>query len=217
MKVYTFYTESHKQILEKFFLPSLLKHENPSLVIEKFSQKCKNANYMNFGWLETMVDKIKMIIRAIRDNYGEVFIYSDCDIIFCNSFLIDCLLKIEDKDILFQKDAQSDACCGFMVIKANNNTYNFFSLILKNIFNYKDDQAPINKYLKDQSIPIKYNLLDKSYYNLYFDLGSKALSWDPFKDKIPILPDGIKLFHANWIIGIEKKNKTLELVQNIMY
>lgn len=215
MKIYTFYTESHKSLLENFFIPSLFKYESPSLVVENLTQKCQTATYMKQGWLETMMDKVNLIIKAIKDNYGNVFIYSDCDIIFCNQFVKDCLDKLNNKDIVFQTDNVSDACCGFMVISANKNSYNFFNLILQNIHKYKDDQAPINEYLKNQETPITYNLLDNLYYNLYFDLKGKALNWDPFKDQLPNIPSNIKIFHANWIIGIEKKYKTLELIQNL--
>lgn len=215
MRIYTFYTESHKSLLENFFIPSLFKYESPSLVVENLTQKCQSATYMNDGWLETMIEKIQIIIKAIEDNYEQVFIYSDCDVIFCNPFIQDCLIRLNNKDIIFQKDGESNACCGFMVISANKNSYNFFNLVLQNIHKYKDDQAPINEYLKNQETPITYNLLDKLYYNLYFDLKGKALNWNPFKDQLPNIPSNIKIFHANWIIGLEKKYKTLQLIQEV--
>lgn len=215
MKIYTFYTESHKPFLENFFIPSLFKYESPSLVVENLTQKCKSATYMNDGWLETMIHKIQIITKAIEDNYGQVFIYSDCDILFCDVFIEDCLTKLNNQDIVFQKDGEFDACCGFMVIRANKNSYNFFNLVSQNIHKYKDDQTPINEYLKNQSISINYNLLDSSYYNLYFDLKGKALKWNPFKHQLPNIPSHIKIFHANWIIGFKKKYTTLQLIQKV--
>jgi hypothetical protein len=215
MKIYTFYTNSHKKLLTDFFIPSLFKYENCDLIIENHPQECVSGQYRSLNWKLSMERKLHLIIRAIENNAEKVFIYSDCDVQFFNKFIDENISAMFDCDILTQRDGQKDLCAGFMFIKSNNKTHNLFSTILKNYINFKDDQEALNYIIKQQNIDIKYNFLDSNYYNLYYALKADALKWNPYKNSLPKnMPKKINIFHANWIIGINNKIKAMELINN---
>lgn len=84
MKLYTFYTESHKELYEDWFLPST--DIDPDIdeveVYSFYDQICKSGEYGSKNWPKAMACKTEMIIEAIKNNWNQVFIYSDVDIIF---------------------------------------------------------------------------------------------------------------------------------------
>jgi hypothetical protein len=217
MKIYTFYTNSHKKLLVDFFIPSLFKYENCDLIIEHHTQECSSGSYMSANWNLTMKKKIKMILRGIDENPEKTFIHSDCDIKFFDKFIDTELDQLYQYDLLCQKDGKKDLCAGFMFIKSNGKTYRLFLDILKNLDSFKNDQDALNYYVKNCNniYNISYNFLDNKYYNLYFSsLKEKSLKWNPYTDPLPHIPNNIKVFHANWIIGVDKKIKTMQLLDS---
>jgi hypothetical protein len=217
MKIYTLYTNSHKTLLTNFFLPSLFKYENCDVIVEYHPQECSGGEYMSTNWNLTMEKKIKLILRGIEENQNKIFIHSDCDISFFDSFIDNELDKLEEYDLLCQKDHIDDLCAGFMFIKSNHKTYKLFLDILHNLHSFKNDQYALNYYIKNHNTTynICYNFLDYSYYNLYFSsLKNQSLKWNPYTEPLPLIPKNIKMFHANWIVGVDKKIKTMELISN---
>ena len=50
MKLYTFYTDSHKNILEDWFIPTFKNTQDGiELIIKKFDQKCNTGKYIVTG------------------------------------------------------------------------------------------------------------------------------------------------------------------------
>ena len=93
MKVYIFYTDSHKILLDDFFLPSIKDEYNAELDITKFEQKCPSGRLNSNGWIETMYFKIDTILKGINENINKqnnIFIHSDIDIQFFGNFIEDC-------------------------------------------------------------------------------------------------------------------------------
>ena len=84
MKIFTFYSDSHKHLLD-LFLKSFFKNCNLDLTIKKIEQKC-SGDYHSNGWKESMVSKIQYIIDSLNQcNEGEIMIHSDCDVLICSN------------------------------------------------------------------------------------------------------------------------------------
>lgn len=206
MKVYTFYTDSHKVILDNYFLKTLPKDDNIDLVIEKFNQDCSSGSFMSSGWNITMHKKVELILRGIEENFNKVFIHADCDIQFFDSFTDDCLNQLQDNDVVGQDDA-GNICCGFMVIRGNEKTKAIFNEVLNSMNKYGNDQIAFNKLRRGK---IKSNVLNKRYMSIHHLNGCKV--WDP-SQIIPKINKDIILHHANFVVGVENKIKILDGVR----
>ena len=56
MRLYAFYTSSHKKLLDEWFLPSL--KDDFELVLEEHTQECLMAKFMSKGWNDCMIKKV---------------------------------------------------------------------------------------------------------------------------------------------------------------
>jgi len=125
MKLFSFYTPSHRIFKERWFAPSL--KENYECIFEECPQECETGQFMAEGWIRTMMRKVDLIVRAIRKNPGEVFVYSDVDVQFFRP-MQELLSKLmEGKELLVQQNAPAGMpaemlCAGFFVCRANRRT-----------------------------------------------------------------------------------------------
>lgn len=207
MKIYTFYTDSHSNLLNDYFLPSLPPEDNFEVIVEKFPQECKNGNFMASGWIETMQKKVLYILRGIEENWGESFIHADCDICFFKPFKHVIVEQLQNYDIVGQHDGGGSICCGFFACKANEKTKQLFEHVLRDMNSNNNDQQAFNS-LKDSYI--KSNVLDDRFFNV--NSVSHGRVWTPNLD-FNISKDIIML-HANWTIGVDNKCKLMDLVRN---
>jgi len=122
MKIYTFYTDTHKK-LHEYFLESVTINSNLTVVSDYFNQEC-NGNYMSDGWNNTMLKKVDQIIKACENN--EVFIHSDCDVFFKKDIYNDIIEELGELDIAFQDDSSSGLCMGFFICKPSEIIVNLF-------------------------------------------------------------------------------------------
>jgi len=131
MKIYTFYTSSHKELYEEWFLPSL-KETNPNLelITRNFDQECLNGDFMADGWMTTMHKKIDLVIEGIKDNWGTVFIHSDCDIQFFGDIEQDIVSQMGDADLCGIDDIE-EISCGFFICRGNEKTLSLFQEVKK--------------------------------------------------------------------------------------
>jgi len=230
MKVYIFYTDSHKILLDDFFLPSIKNEYNAELNITKFEQKCPSARLNSNGWIETMYFKVDTILKGINENINKqnnIFIHSDIDIQFFGNFIEDCkdIFSQSNYDILFQKGGRS-ICMGFFICKANTKTKQFFTDIkYKMKQNLKNDEYNAKQLL---NIPHRYNennldkpnLFENKYYIKWNYLPSKkyingthvAISTANGIFKEP--PKTTIMHHATCTTGVENKIKQLNYVKN---
>jgi hypothetical protein len=230
MKVYIFYTDSHKILLDDFFLPSIKDEYNAELDITKFEQKCPSARLNSNGWIETMYFKIDTILKGINENINKqnnIFIHSDIDIQFFGNFIEDCknIFSKSDCDILFQKGGRS-ICMGFFICQANAKTKQFFTDIkLQMKENGKNDEynakallnIPHNLSKKDlrkssqfnNPYSITWNYLPS---NKYINGTHVAISTANGQFKEP--PQTAIMHHATCTIGVKNKIKQLKYVRD---
>ena len=162
----------------------------------------ENSNFQIFrqgNWSNIVFNKFAIIYENLL-KYKYVCI-TDGDIVFENANFLQYLLEnIELNELLIQTEYIDEKnyvlCSGFMFIKSNSNTLNFFNP--KYIEHKKDtigwgDQIYVNNNkhkLKYKMLPIELFPNGNYYYKNFNRL-------NPY------------LIHFNWIIGNEKKEKML--------
>lgn len=168
MKLYTVYTDSHVELFEKYFKPSI----DSSFELVSFKQNIQgNGDYCSKGYMESLVDKTRRVVQSIKDNWGEVIAWADVDIIF-NGLTSDILLKdFNDigKDIAFSRlEIGGDSCFGFYVMRCNDKTLWLWDNILKRSIErpHEYDQVIGHHFMREEGYDPGY--LDYSYHNICF-------------------------------------------------
>jgi hypothetical protein len=210
IKVYTYFTISHKILMENYFKPSISKIKNIT-VINHFDQNqiSPTGSYLADKWKEATYKKIDIFIKACLENYNKIFIFSDVDIYFIKDNLDFLTEELGDYDIALQNDAQIkyDAlwyCTGFFIARGSDKLINLFNLMKDS--DCIDDQYALNKYI--YNIPdLKYKLLSEKVYTI----GKQFTAW---LNQDFDIPEYVSIFHANYTIGIENKIKLLEMVKD---
>ena len=213
VKIYTHYSDSHKEMYETFFKISLRKlYTKDTIVIRGcyHKQTTRDGMFMSSGWLDSMDIKLDVIMTALKENKDDWFIFSDCDVQFFNPFLEDLENELKSVDIVCQNDCDS-LCAGFFAAKSNEKTYQLFELIKQNFKMLVNDQVALNEY-KDI---VNYKLLDKQKYftigNFFNNIDGTHI-WDNKTDITP--PKDILLHHANYVKGAASKIKLLAHIKN---
>jgi len=234
MKLYSFYTASHKELLNKWFLPSL--KDDFELILEEYLQECPTGRYMQKGWIDCMKNKVALIIRAIEENPNQIFIHSDVDIQFFRPIKATIERLMKGKDMLAQGESHRGTVCpGFLVAVGNQKNLKLWQDIKHDLEKQtkKHDQALLNERLMQGApeflqriarlitpsyrawIPnaygLKWNYLP---YTFYSPGVFEKKNWEPGV-KLAV-PAGIVLHHANWIVGIENKIAQLQYVRDIV-
>lgn len=210
IKMYALYTPSHKILVDKFFLPSI--KDNFELIIDEFKQLCPTAEFNSKGWNTTMLDKVDVIINAIKENMGKIFIFSDVDIIFIQPVENEIKKLMQTYEFVIQKSSEklTNCCTGFFAIIGNEKNLqlwtNIKAFMLKNPKLSEEDA--LNLFIRTGKLKnLKWSQLPKEY-----NTGGMftATRWTPGHELQ--LPENILLHHANWTVGIENKIKQLEYV-----
>jgi hypothetical protein len=210
MKLLTFYSDSHREIFNDYFLPSYQKHlQGYRLIAKHIEQLSPTGEYEAKGFDLTMLEKIDFIIESI-DLSGEPFIYSDCDVQFFGDISHD----LGDNDILFQNDyLPQNYCAGFFIAKQNQAVLDFFvrvrDTLLQKMNGVIHDQTVINELLHN-GYPIKSAMLptDK-YWTAAFATGGALWNGQDIE-----VPASIVMHHANFTIGTQNKIALIEQVKN---
>lgn len=210
IKLYALYTPSHEVLKDQFFLPSI--QDDFDIILEFCDQTCASAKFMSEGWTDTTMRKVDLIIRAIQENWGSFFIFSDVDIQFFGPIQQHIINLIKNKDIVIQRNTPDGVMCtGFFVCRGNEKTLQLWQdvkkVMQKNSLN--SDQNSFNRCIKRHSKQNKYNVVWGYLPDIFFGGGTlTGYEWRPGMT-LPIPPD-IVMHHANWTKGI--KNKIAQLV-----
>ena len=217
MKLLTFYSDSHKEVYEDFFLKSYNKHLKKSFTLKPryIEQICKAGSYGSEGWEETMVKKFEHIIDNIDINDKELLVFADCDIQFFKDFSNDITEELGDKDIKFQDDVIA-VCAGFFVCKQTKEVLDFFKMVKMYILKYIKpgicDQVVLNRiFEKRVPLKVKWGLLPRTKYFTVASSTCGPVRWTG-EDFEP--PSDILVHHGNWTVGLDNKLKLMNLVKN---
>lgn len=208
MKLISVYTDSHIILKDQWFLPSLQDN------FEKKIYHCaatKGGGYLEEAWSHAVEYKNNTIISEIKNNWGEVFIYSDVDIQFLAPIKNPVLNAIRGKDIACQlDDPQGNLCTGFVALRCNEITLRLYELTLQALQSERRDQLAFNRIIR--AMPkIKYGYFPKTFFGGGTFSGKE---WVP--GMLLHVPQNPIMHHANFTIGIQNKVAQLEYVRNIV-
>jgi len=206
MKIYTFYTDSHKELLDIF---KKNYHENTSteheLNIKHFPQECNSGNFMEQGWNSTMKRKVEYVIEGLNNTPdNQWFVHTDCDIILFKDW-VNILKKHEHNFDMLIQDDYSSLCAGFFFCKSNSVTKKLWQNVFENLHKFNNDQIAMNYFISKDS-DIKVAALPNTYFT-YGLLGKDNWTEGDFE-----IPSNIKMFHANWTVGVKNKKHLMEYV-----
>ncbi len=224
-RLYTLATPSHQSLHDDWFRPSL--QDDYILEVRSLEQIGANKDHVcgTQAFNQTMVAKVRLMLDAIRENWGGVFVYSDVDIQFFGKTepLIDDAIR--DLDVVAQRDAHpklsvaknphfsGHLCAGFLACRANERTLRLWEAILTYSLEHPNqhDQQALNFLLNGltgKQMPNRYGVRWGFLPDRFFGPGPQLTGvWQP---GTPLsLPHAIVMHHANWTFGVE--NKTLQL------
>ena len=205
MKLYTFYTDSHQSMYEEVFLPSLIPNEY-ELIAKKFDQHCPSGDFDSEGWDITMRNKAELILQAIEDNWGEVFVYVDCDVQFFQPTKDYIIESMGNADLICQNDMHS-YCAGFVAVRANEKTQELYKKVIADTPKCGDDQRALNGVLRRERRIVKVKKFDNRIFTIA--MAERAI----WHGKEVTVPNNLLAHHANWTVGIENKLKLMEMVR----
>jgi len=220
IKLLTFYSDSHKELYETFFLDSYNKYLKDSfeLNVKHIDQLSPTADFGSEGFEETMFEKIKHIINNIDLSDDNIMVFADCDIQFFSDFSKDIREQLGDFNIRFQDDVAC-ICAGFFVCKQNEESLKFFNTVLhimeSNLVDNKlnngiSDQIIMNQLIRNKNFN-KVGMLPKDKYFTVAASNHGARRWNGEKFTVP---KNIMVHHGNWTVGLDNKTDLMYYVKN---
>ncbi len=213
IKLYTICTKSHEPLLKNWFLPSI--KDDFDIIID-YEKQDGSGIYAAEGWNRTMIKKVDLFLRGIRENKGGWFIFSDVDIQFFRP--VQSILSgfIEQHyDLIIQQEIGNDACTGFFACRGSKEMQNVWTEIRALLVGCSDKHCPheqilLNRILNNKNCSIKWCFLPKEFFGGGFIRQKEGL-WNPGDDlNIPANP---AMHHANFTLGIDNKIKMLAFVK----
>lgn len=192
-----------------------------NFILEK---ELSDGRFMMFDFKKLMIKKLGLIIKTIEQNYGELIIWSDCDILCLKDPYDEIVNSISGCDLaaMDEGNMQYENHCeylniGFLTIRCNSKMKTFFEDLLQFCFKQMRSeniektelftQGPFNILLKDPQ-GIRYSTLPDSFFcyhrNEFGDLKENPCSWDSLKFKTMV--------HFTGVFDCEgkEKNRILE-------
>lgn len=206
--LHSLYTPSHAVLKERYFVPTLPKEfdlrlhyfENPGAGVIHDPSFCR-----------AIVRKVEVILQAIEENWGGMFVWCDVDTQFFRPFGEIARSCADRFDIAFQVDAPGPALCdGLFVCRANEHTRWLWRETLEFVRTPEslgDDQLRVRQLLAPPA-PMRVGFLPPTF------MGGGTLTgeaWKPGRD-LPVT-EGIVAHHANFTCGVANKIAQCELVR----
>jgi hypothetical protein len=211
MKVYTLCSKTHESLANHFLIPSATEAGFLVQVIPT-EQICATGFYKEKGWMETMQAKIEMLIRISKEHHDELFIYSDCDVVF-NPKNFNPKVATRDFEPSLFLACQNDVvqlCAGFMIMKGGEELEKLLGLVLENIEKYHEDQTALNAVIKIVRAPVR--ILPDFEYCCIRQLSGTLNNQNIWNETNFEIPQQWKIFHTNWTKGVPMKQKLLEYI-----
>lgn len=206
MKLIVYYTNSHKRLLEEYFIPSIKQNDNLELILQEGKQISEDGGYFSKGFNETTKNKIEFLLHNLKNvENNEYVLFSDVDIIFLkgiNQYLKDYM----NYDAVFQKGYYG-LNTGFFIMRKTENTIVLLESVIKNCHLYPNDQDTLNKMIQGSNV--KYTTFDDKILSPAAIIGQKIWVGETFH-----IPEETLVFHACWCSGVNNKINLLNYVKN---
>jgi MoaA/NifB/PqqE/SkfB family radical SAM enzyme len=208
MKLIAIFSSSHERLKDDWFLRTLRDDYDVCL------HRCDvpgPGTYMQNGWKQAVLFKSTCIIGAIQDNWHEMFVYSDVDVVFFAPTKAAILKSLADNDIACQRDDPSgNFCTGFFGMRANEATLRLWQDVRRCIEQESRDQIAFNRLLRART-DLRAVHLPRSFFGTGTFAGRDVDSAERF-----YIPRDPAMFHANWTIGVDNKIRLLSRAQKIV-
>ena len=210
MKLVTVYSDSHCQMLVKYFMRSATKffESITAIKIPQFGE----GTYGKLGWSQAVLQKVRAIHEFGLANQNGQICYADADVVFVKDPVEDMSERLKTNLIVAQKDRRQ-YCSGFFAINCNSEGLQFLSdwLVLKSDLNKTHDQPLFNQVINE--LPPKtpaFGLDEEEYWTP----GNKGNGdWSMLgENELALPPVNAKVIHANWIHGVLRKERFMEAI-----
>lgn len=222
MKLVVHFSESHRVLFECFLKPSVDHFREFTLISGTYPQ-IGNGHFGNPRWKESVRHKLLFMREVIQESLGEIVVFSDVDILFCQKVTDDLRERLGNKDALFHRD-ESGLCSGFYAMKSNRRSLDFLAACIADY----DKLEPDRKF-GDQGIMrlkrdmIEYGFLPETYYNVALFRERAKLDIPPDFPAPPIsgvrpvrFIRDMRLFHASYLGGPDAKAAVLQYVKRLL-
>ncbi len=203
MKVYALYTPQMQELLERFFLKTLPDDCEPHV---RVLPQAGDYRWGGEGFAEAIEHKVDGILDAIRENQGDVVVWSDVDIQFFAPFAAHLQQLMEGRDLLFQSEVwppDGRINAGFIAIRCDAKALGFFQSVRAQEFRKETwfEQGAIQTELEKGTSGVAWGTLPLEY-------------WAYNHGGVP--PEGALLHHANLEGVLWKKVEQLEAVRRFV-
>jgi MoaA/NifB/PqqE/SkfB family radical SAM enzyme len=207
VKLVAVYTPSHERLLDEWFRPSM--QDDYELLLHRLDAG-SGGGYRTPDWTAAVLQKSRCIIDAIRNNLGEIIVYSDVDVQFFAPTREHIRNAMYDRDIACQLDAPNgQLCTGFFAVRANDATLALWQEVERCVAREGRDQSAFNRIVRARD-DIRIGCLPLEFFGAGTFYRRK---WRP-GDRLYVHPRRV-MFHANWTVGIENKLKLMEQARRI--
>lgn len=208
MKLVAVYTSSHERLVNEWFLPSI--QDDYELLVHRFDG-AGGGGYRTLDWTAAVLHKSRCIIDAIRNNRGEIVVYSDVDV----QFFAPTRERIRDamygRDIVCQLDAPNgQLCTGFFAVRANDATLALWQEIERCVEREGRDQSAFNRVLRARD-DIRFGCLPLEFFGAGTFYRRK---WRP-GDRLYVHAHPV-MFHANWTVGVDNKLELMRQARRVV-
>lgn len=205
IKLLTVLTESHRELFERYFLPSLPK--GLDLLTHRMDSE-GDGSYESGNWQAGVVEKLKFALNHVAGNKGSIFVLSDVDIQFFGSFTAEGLerfLNDSNCEILFQRETTDpksyEVNTGFYIARCGDYVEELLRQAIKKCAGHgiANDQIAVNGLLKAEDKGSLWDFLPPTYY-------ARSHGFPP--------PSGIVMHHANLTSTVSDKHLQMLAVRS---
>jgi len=189
MKLFCSLTPSHELLFHSYFRPTLPAGFDLQIIR---SSGAGQGDFLSADWSQAVMEKGQAICQSLRENHGEVIVWSDVDVQFLALQTADlsALLTQSGREILFQREWREaeEANAGFFVCRSTAAVIALFDGVLEDMagLDVPRNQPAINTRLQHPQPAVAWGYLPLSFY-------ARTHGWPP--------PADLALHHANGTVG----------------
>jgi MoaA/NifB/PqqE/SkfB family radical SAM enzyme len=208
MKLISVCSPSHEVLRDEWLLPTL--KDDYEVCIHPCDVRGE-GRYLEEDWTRAILFKCGVIIEAIQDNWGDVFVYSDVDVTFFGPTKAAILTRLADKDIVCQLDDPfGNLCTGFFGIRANDATLGLWREVHEAVQRERRDQLAFNRLVRERGT-VRAGYLPASFFGPG-TFGARVVR----RDERFYVPANAVMFHANFAIGLDRKMRLLARTRRLV-
>ena len=204
----TYSSPSHREMCDRFVLSraGLAGFGDDSVILFEDRQVCESATYNKKGFSDQTAGKIGSLATL---PVGERYLYVDADCCLFPGLAKWCNTKLTD--VVYFSDDLSQYCCGVMLWTQTEQTQRLFQLVAEltliveyhdqNIMNWLYNNAAANKF------PVRVAKIARAVVANYATILGEQQAWGGQDFEVP---RSVKIFHANYCVGVENKTQLLE-------